>query len=137
MLRKRLVLIADDNRELRETLASVLAGDGYQTKTAGDGAEAASLAAAIDPDVVVMDLVMPVMDGLEATRRIRADARTALLPVIALTALETAAMRRRAYAAGCTAFVVKPVEPEDLIAVIEEVIEARGRPALDDRSSSD
>jgi CheY-like chemotaxis protein len=93
--------------------------------TAIDGASALSLASTQGPDVVLMDMSMPVMDGWETTRRMKADAGTASIRIIALTAHAMAADRARALAAGCDDFDTKPVDLDRLIAKIDAVTAGR------------
>jgi two-component system, cell cycle response regulator DivK len=113
-----LVLIADDTEDVRTICAEYLEFHGYQVVTAADGQEALDRAFAHPPDLVVMDLSMPVLDGLEATRRLKADERTRHVPVIALTAHAMRSSLAEALAAGFDAVVTKPCLPKDLEAEI-------------------
>ena len=109
-----LVLIVDDYAEGREICAEYLAFRGYRVATAEDGLDAIEKANALLPDVILMDLSLPRLDGWEASRRIRADARTGHIPIIALTAHALSSARARALEAGCDAVVTKPCPPRDL-----------------------
>jgi CheY-like chemotaxis protein len=96
--------------------------DGFEVLVAGDGAAGVALAAAEQPDLVLMDLNLPVIDGWEATRRLKADPRTRGIPVIALTAHAMAGDREKALAAGCDEFDTKPIDLERLVAKIRTVL---------------
>lgn len=119
------ILLVDENDMNRDMLSRRLARRGYEVLIAIDGASALSLASMHAPDVVLMDMSMPVMDGWETTRRMKADASTATIRIIALTAHAMAADRERALAAGCDDFDTKPVDLERLIAKIDAVIAGR------------
>ncbi len=121
------ILLVDENDMNRDMLSRRLIRRGYEVLTAIDGASALSLASTQAPDVVLMDMSMPVMDGWETTRRMKADASTATIRIIALTAHAMAADRARALAAGCDDFDTKPVDLDRLIAKIDAV--AAGRSA--------
>ena len=119
------ILLVDENDMNRDMLSRRLARRGYEVLIAIDGASALSLASMHAPDVVLMDMSMPVMDGWETTRRMKADASTAAIRIIALTAHAMAADRERALAAGCDDFDTKPVDLERLIAKIDAVTAGR------------
>lgn len=104
------ILLVEDNEMNREMLTRRLLRRGHVVITAADGESALGMVADQRPDVVLMDMSLPVMDGWEATRRIKADPRTAAIPVIALTAHAMEADRQRALAAGCDDFDTKPVD---------------------------
>jgi CheY-like chemotaxis protein len=119
------ILLVDENDMNRDMLSRRLIRRGYDVLTAIDGASALSLASTQGPDVVLMDMSMPVMDGWETTRRMKADAGTASIRIIALTAHAMAADRARALAAGCDDFDTKPVDLDRLIAKIDAVTAGR------------
>lgn len=119
------ILLVDENDMNRDMLSRRLIRRGYDVMTAIDGASALSLASTQGPDVVLMDMSMPVMDGWETTRRMKADAGTASIRIIALTAHAMAADRARALAAGCDDFDTKPVDLDRLIAKIDAVTAGR------------
>ena len=110
------VLVVDDLAENREILTSLLEAEGHVITTAADGVEAIALATAAPPDLVVMDVTMPRMDGLEACRRLKADPRTELVPVILVTGLLAREDRIAGIEAGCDDFLTKPVDSEQLVA---------------------
>lgn len=115
------ILLVEDNEMNRDMLSRRLARRGHAVVMAVDGQAAVDMAHDEQPDVVLMDMGLPVMDGWEAARRIKADARTAAIPVIALTAHAMADDRERALAAGCDDFDTKPVDLERLCAKIAAV----------------
>jgi CheY-like chemotaxis protein len=123
------VLIAEDEQELRQLYAQQLTISGFEVIVAANGAEAIDLTSARLPDVILMDLSMPVVDGWEATKRLRANTRTAHIPVVALTAHVGAGELLRATSAGCDWFVPKPCAPAALITEIRRVLSAPRPPS--------
>ena len=97
---------------------------GFDVVEAANGMEALQRAVEDRPDIILMDLSLPVMDGWEATRRLKADGRTANIPVVALTGHALAGISEGAMRAGCDAFVTKPCLPEDLVREIRKVLDA-------------
>ena len=116
------VLIVDDYPDAREMYSEYLQFSGFEVIEAENGMEALSQAAEKSPDIILMDLSLPVMDGWEATRRLKADERTAGIPVVALTGHALAGISEGAKRAGCDAFVTKPCLPEDLVKEIRKVL---------------
>ena len=118
------VLVVDDFEDTRFLYSEYLAFAGFRTSTAGNGVEAIAKARAEHPDVIAMDLSMPDMDGWEATRRLKADAATRGICIIALTGHAEPSCRASAKKAGCDHFLAKPCLPEELmrevIACLEE-----------------
>lgn len=114
-----LVLIVDDYAEGREICAEYLAFRGYRVATAEDGVDALDKTRSLLPDVILMDLSLPRLDGWEASRQLKEDDRTRHIPIIALTAHALASARERAVAAGCNAVVTKPCLPRDLEAEVK------------------
>ncbi len=109
-----LVLVVDDVEHGREIFAEFLEFRGFRVATAADGQEALEKAYELRPDVILMDLSLPGIDGWEATRRLKQDDRTRDIPIIALTAHALASAHDKARAAGCDAVVTKPCLPEEL-----------------------
>ena len=107
------ILVVEDNEMNRDLLVQLLEDD-YAILCATDGEEAVSVARKEHPDLILMDLSLPLMDGWEAARQIKADAALAAIPVIALTAHAMAGDREKALAAGCDGFLTKPLD-EDLL----------------------
>jgi CheY-like chemotaxis protein len=117
------VLLVDDYPDAREMYAEYLDFSGFEVIEAANGMEALQRAADTQPDIVLMDLSLPVMDGWEATRRLKADKRTEHIPVVALTGHALAGISEGAKRAGCDAFVTKPCLPEDLVKEIRKVLD--------------
>ncbi len=123
-----LVLIIDDHRDTREMYAQVLELYGYSTSEAGNGFEALERANAAISDVIVTDVGLPGMDGIELCRRLRADEATSRIPIIALTGFSQAAVAERARTLGIAKILVKPCSPDLLLAEIEAVCPRNRRP---------
>ena len=119
-----LVLLVEDQQELRQLYAQQLSLSGFDVIEAGNGADAITHTTERGPDVVLMDLSLPVLDGWEATRRLKSDQRTAHIPVVALTAHDGSGELQRATRAGCDWFVPKPCPPDALIIEVRRVLAA-------------
>lgn len=119
---RALILLVEDQQELRQLYAQQLTLSGFDVIQASNGAEAVAHTASHAPDVVLMDLSLPVMDGWEATRQLKSDDRTAHIPVVALTAHDGSGELQRATRAGCDWFVPKPCPPDALIAEVRRVL---------------
>ncbi|MGE0445734.1 MAG: response regulator [Vicinamibacterales bacterium] len=117
-----LVLIVEDQADLRQLYAQQLVQDGFDVIEAENGDDAIARSSQLGPDVVLMDLSLPVVDGWEATRRLKGDSRTAHIPIVALTAHDGSGELQRATRAGCDWFVPKPCPPEALIAEVRRVL---------------
>lgn len=113
------ILLVEDNEMNRDVLSRLLMRRGFEMLFAEDGETAVRLTQETLPDLVLMDISLPVMDGYEATRLLRADDRTRSIPIIALTAHAMTSDRDNALAAGCSDFETKPVEFPRLLAKIE------------------
>jgi two-component system, cell cycle response regulator DivK len=127
--RKPLVLVVDDFADNREMYSEYLSFSGYDVIEARNGKEAVDAAQARLPDIIIMDLSLPVMDGWEATRRLKADDRTRRIPVVALTGHALAGHSKGAKDAGCDSFLAKPCLPDQLVAEIRRML-AEGKPAV-------
>jgi len=127
MIDPPLVLIVDDVDHGREICAEYLEFRGFRVATAADGQEALDKAFELIPDVILMDLSLPVIDGWEATLRLKKDERTKEIPVIALTAHALASAHDRAMEAGCDSVVTKPCLPRDLEAEVRRQLGAHER----------
>jgi CheY-like chemotaxis protein len=121
--RPRRVLLVDDYPDAREMYSEYLQFAGFEVIEAANGIEALQRAGESAPDIILMDLSLPVMDGWEATRRLKSDERTNGIPVVALTGHALAGISEDARRAGCDAFVTKPCLPEDLVKEIRRVLE--------------
>ncbi len=116
------LLLVEDNELNRDMLSRRLERKGYEVVIAIDGGQGETLAASSAPDLILMDMDLPVIDGWELTRRLKSRPATASIPVIALTAHAMADDRARALAAGCDDFATKPVEFAQLLAQIEALL---------------
>ncbi len=116
------VLLVDDYPDAREMYSEYLKFSGFDVVEAANGLEALQRAIDSTPDIILMDLSLPVMDGWEATRRLKADPRTSSIPVVALTGHALSGTNEGAVKAGCDSFVTKPCLPEDLVSEIRSVL---------------
>jgi CheY-like chemotaxis protein len=132
--RKSLVLVVDDFADNREMYSEYLSFSGFDVIEARNGKEAIEAAQARMPDIIIMDLSLPVMDGWEATRRLKADDRTKRIPVVALTGHALAGHSKGARDAGCDSFLAKPCLPDQLVAEIKRMLES-GKFGLEEDSS--
>ena len=110
-----LVLLAEDFEDARELYRDYLEFSGFAVETATNGREAISRTMALQPDIILMDASMPVLDGWEATRELKANPATKHIPILALTAHAFDDARQQAKAVGCDGFVAKPCLPDDLV----------------------
>ena len=129
------VLLVDDYPDAREMYTEYLEFTGFEVVQASNGLEALQQAVNTSPDIILMDLSLPVMDGWEATRRLKADERTASIPVVALTGHALAGISEGARNAGCDAFVTKPCLPEELVKEIRKVLDGPSASKTTRRSS--
>ncbi len=119
------ILLVEDNEMNRDMLSRRLVRRGYEVQLAVDGAEAIRMAQTHQPDLILMDMSLPILDGWEATRALRADATTQHIPIIALTAHAMEGERSKALEAGCDDFDTKPVDLPRLLEKIEQRLAAR------------
>ena len=126
------ILLVEDNEMNRDMLSRRLERKGFQVVLAVDGKEGVEMAAAHAPDLVLMDMSLPVLDGWEATRRLKAEPATRHIPVIALTAHAMSGDRERALAAGCDDYDTKPIELPRLLGKIEALLGGSPGPAAAD-----
>ena len=126
------VLVVEDNGDMREFLARVLSMQGYEFLEAADGEEGLQVARTRQPNLILMDISLPVLDGFEATRRIKQDPALQHIPVIAVTAHARPADEQRALDAGCDGYLSKPYSLRDFLAVVEKNI---GRTQAPDRTT--
>jgi CheY-like chemotaxis protein len=120
------VLLVEDNEMNRDMLSRRLTRRGYEVILAPDGEEAVRLTSSIKPDIILMDMGLPTMNGWDATRAIKANQETSGIPVVALTAHAMSTDREQAMAAGCDAFETKPIEFDKLLGTIRRLISDRG-----------
>ena len=119
-----LILVVDDYQDAREMYAEYLRFSGFRVAEARNGNEAVTQAFALKPDLILMDLSLPGMDGWEATRVLKADDRTKQIPVVALTGHALAGASEGARKAGCDSFVTKPCLPDDLVVEVRRMLNA-------------
>ena len=119
------VMLVDDYEDTRQMMRRMLEMQGCRVREAANGQEAIALAQADPPDLILMDLNMPVLDGFNATLRIREYEATRDVPVVAVTAYDTAEFRAAAAAVRCSDYVVKPLDLERLGALLERLLPAR------------
>lgn len=119
------LLLVEDNEMNRDMLSRRLLRRGYEVVMAVDGGEGVELATSAQPDLILMDMSLPVIDGWEATRRIKAAEATRHIPVIGLTAHAMGGDREKALAAGCNDYDTKPIELERLIGKIQALMPGR------------
>jgi two-component system cell cycle response regulator DivK len=120
------ILVVEDNEENRDSLSRRLQRRGFEVVVAPDGKVGVEMARNEKPDLVLMDMNMPEVDGWEATRQIKADAAISAVPVIALTAHAMTGDRERAIEAGCTDYHTKPIEFPKLLGQIESILQGSG-----------
>jgi len=116
------ILAVDDQEDNRQILRDRLTAAGYEIIEAVDGEQAVELAEAMVPDLILMDIQLPGIDGYEATRRIKANALLKAIPVIAVTSYALSGDDEKAFEAGCDAYIPKPYSPRALLAKIREYI---------------
>ncbi len=120
------ILLVEDNEMNRDMLSRRLARKGHEVVVGEDGQEGVDMATSEAPDLILMDMSLPVIDGWEATRRIKAAPETAGIPVITLTAHAMASDRQKALDAGCDDYDTKPVELDRLLGKIDALLNAGG-----------
>jgi DNA-binding response OmpR family regulator len=116
------VLVADDEHNIRHILDFSLHAEGFLVISARDGEEAFKLAVASDPDLIILDVMMPGQGGVETCRALKADQRTAAIPVILLTALTAREDRTAGAQAGADAYITKPFSPQKVIDAVQELL---------------
>ena len=119
------ILLVEDNEDNQEIYRIILAHHGYDVLQAFDGEAGVELARSHAPDLILMDLTMPVIDGLEATRMLKADPATSRIPIIALTAHAEHEDRAAAEEAGCVSFLTKPAAPNAVAGEVRRVLGMR------------
>lgn len=120
--RPPVVLLVDDVEDNRDLYETIFVHDGFEVVSAKNGEEAVAFAREHRPDVIIMDLSMPVLDGWEATRRIRTDVGLAATYIIAVSGFADARSRKRAIESGCDEFLPKPCLPRDLVARVRSAL---------------
>ena len=116
------ILIVEDTEDNRQILRDLLGMAGYTLFEARDGAEGVAKAAEHRPDLILMDIQMPVMDGYEATRRIKANPELKAIPIVAVTSYALSGDEQKTRDAGCDAYIAKPYSPRQMLAKVRELI---------------
>jgi CheY-like chemotaxis protein len=116
------ILVVDDNPLSRKLMTDMLSADGHHVRCAASGAEALTLIAAEIPNLVLLDIMMPEMDGFEVVRRLKADGTTRGIPIVMVTALDDAGSRARLIAAGVDVMLTKPVDRWQLRSLLERTL---------------
>jgi|SRR5580658_626249 two-component system cell cycle response regulator DivK len=116
------ILVVDDQPDNRQIIRDLLAATDYELTEAEDGEQALAAVAKQRPDLILMDIQLPIMDGYEATRRIKADPASRSIPIIAVTSYALSGEEQKARAAGCDDYVTKPYSPRLLLARIREFL---------------
>jgi two-component system cell cycle response regulator DivK len=124
------ILLVEDNDLNRDMLARRLERKGFQIVVAVDGEQAMAITQSEVPDLILMDMSLPILDGWEATRRLKSAPETASIPIIALTAHAMTGDRERAMAVGCDDYDTKPVELHRLLAKIQALLDGSNEPKL-------
>jgi two-component system, cell cycle response regulator DivK len=119
---QKTVLYVEDNDFNRKIVRQLLARTTYRLREAADGESGVRMAQEEPPDLILMDVQLPKMSGLDATRQLRADPRTAAVPIIVITSYALSGDAEKAKDAGATAYLAKPYSPRDLLAKIREVV---------------
>lgn len=121
-MKPKTILYVEDNEFNRKIVRQLLSQTGYRLREAEDGERGLAAALEEPPDLVLMDVQLPKLSGLEATRRLRADPRTAAIPIIVITSYALSGDAEKARDAGATAYLAKPYSPRDLLARIREIL---------------
>ena len=129
------LLLVEDNELNRDMLSRRLTKRGYEVLLADNGVEAVTAAEREQPDLLLMDMSLPEIDGWEATRRLKASPETREIPIVALTAHAMAGDREKCLAAGCDAYDSKPVELPRLLGIIEGLLEKKVSPPTGEETS--
>lgn len=116
------ILVVEDQHDNRQILRDLLGSVGYTLIEAENGEAAVTLAAQHKPDLILMDIQLPIMDGYEATRRIKADPALKAIPIIVITSYALSGDEAKARAAGCDAYVTKPYSPRQLLAAVRNYL---------------
>jgi two-component system cell cycle response regulator DivK len=116
------ILVVEDTEDNRQILRDLLGMAGYDMIEAHDGAEGVSQATEHKPDLILMDIQMPVMDGYEATRQIKANPELKAIPILAVTSYALSGDEEKARAAGCDGYIAKPYSPRQMLAKVREIL---------------
>jgi two-component system cell cycle response regulator DivK len=117
------ILVVEDQDDNRRIIRDLLSSVGYEMIEALDGAAGVKLAASERPDLILMDIQLPVLDGYEATRKIRENTELSRIPIVAVTSYALSGDDSKALEAGCNAYIAKPFSPRELLAVIRRLLD--------------
>lgn len=123
---KQRILVVEDHEDNRRILRDLLTSVGYEVVEALDGPQGVSMASTLQPDLILMDIQLPVFDGYETVRRIKADPAAAGIPIIAVTSFALSGDDVKAYEVGCAGYITKPYSPRQLLAQVQQHLKARG-----------
>jgi two-component system cell cycle response regulator DivK len=118
------ILIVEDTEDNRQILRDLLTNAGFDIVEAHDGEAAVKAASEYHPDLILMDIQLPIMNGYEAIRRIKANTKLRPIPIIAVTSYALSEDKEKARAAGCDGYVAKPFSPRQLLATVRDLLEA-------------
>ena len=118
----RRILVVEDHEDNRQILRDLLANAGYEMIEAENGEQGLMAAAKYRPDLILMDIQLPILDGYQATRRLKADPALKAIPIIVITSYALSGDDEKAFAAGCDAYVSKPYDPIALLAIIRQYL---------------
>jgi CheY-like chemotaxis protein len=130
------ILIVDDNPDNLKLLRFILSSQGYELRGAGDAAEALTILESFRPQLILLDLQLPSMDGLDLTRRLKADPRTHDIPIVAVTAYAMKGDEEKAREAGCDDYLTKPIDKKVLRAVVGRYVR-NAKPILADAAAQE
>jgi two-component system, cell cycle response regulator DivK len=119
---KKRILVIEDTEDNRQILRDLLSSAGYEIIEAADGESGVAMAAKHRPDLILMDIQLPIIDGYEATRRIKADAATRHIPIVAVTSYALVGDEAKTREAGCDGYVAKPFSPRHLLEKVREFL---------------
>jgi CheY-like chemotaxis protein len=122
--RTRKVLVVDDEPHIVRLVSFALSNHGFDVIDAADGEEAIELARQEQPDIILMDVMMPVMDGLEASRRLKGDPKTAAIPIVMLSAKSQQYEQEAGLEGGAERYIVKPFTPKELVGEVHAILDA-------------
>ena len=131
------VLVVEDNAQNLYLAAYLLENAGFTVLSAADGLRGVELAKESIPDIVLMDILLPGVDGYEATRRLKSDPATVAIPVVALTAYSMEGDEQAALAAGCDGYISKPIDPSDFVTKVTAFLAGRAGPGGSERSTAE
>ena len=117
------ILVIEDTLDNRQIMRDLLTSSGYEVLEARDGLSGVEMAERTKPDLILMDIQLPVLDGYEATRRIKANADLSHIPIIAVTSFALSGDEAKTRAAGCDAYVAKPFSPRELLGVVRKYLD--------------